>query len=190
MATRRWWSKTMRIWKGCSQGRPSVDSGLVVNFHRLTDRRLLNKLRRIHWLGDHHAYGNSQPKAAVPKGSLLRDSSFPTPLRMVPGRPVGPLWEDVRNVAEGYLEALERLGNDDVKAEEETTPHFLVRSCFGRYPPRPRISNSARLLRATARDHPATPLGRYPTGLRGFRTSRTRRVLGGGYPSWSPMTES
>ena len=37
----------------------------------------------------------------------------------------GPLWEDVRNVAEGYLEALERLGNDDVKAEEETTPHFL-----------------------------------------------------------------
>ena len=37
----------------------------------------------------------------------------------------GPLWEDVRNVAEGYLEALERSGNDDVKAESETTPHFL-----------------------------------------------------------------
>ena len=30
----------------------------------------------------------------------------------------GPLWEDVRNVAEGYLEALERSGNDDVN------PHF------------------------------------------------------------------
>ena len=37
----------------------------------------------------------------------------------------GPLWEDVRNVAEGYLEALERSGNDEVKAESETTPHFL-----------------------------------------------------------------
>ena len=37
----------------------------------------------------------------------------------------GPLWEDVWNVAEGYLEALERSGNDEVKAESETTPHFL-----------------------------------------------------------------
>ena len=37
----------------------------------------------------------------------------------------GPLWEDVRNVAEGYLEALERSGNDEVKAESETSPHFL-----------------------------------------------------------------
>jgi hypothetical protein len=37
----------------------------------------------------------------------------------------GPMWEDVRNVAEGYLEALERSGNDEVKAESETTPHFL-----------------------------------------------------------------
>ena len=37
----------------------------------------------------------------------------------------GPLWEDVQNVAEGYLEALERSGNDEVKAESETTPHFL-----------------------------------------------------------------
>ena len=37
----------------------------------------------------------------------------------------GPLWEDVRNVAESYLEALERSGNDEVKAESETTPHFL-----------------------------------------------------------------
>ena len=37
----------------------------------------------------------------------------------------GPLWEDVQNVAQGYLEALERSGNDEVKAESETTPHFL-----------------------------------------------------------------
>ena len=37
----------------------------------------------------------------------------------------GPLWEDIRNVAEGYLEALEKSGYDGVKAESETTPHFL-----------------------------------------------------------------
>ena len=36
-----------------------------------------------------------------------------------------PLWEDVRNVAENYLEALERSGNDAVKAEQQTSPHFL-----------------------------------------------------------------
>ena len=36
-----------------------------------------------------------------------------------------PLWEDVRNVAENYLEALERAGNDEVEAEQQTSPHFL-----------------------------------------------------------------
>ena len=36
-----------------------------------------------------------------------------------------PLWEDVRNVAENYLEALERSGNDAVEAEQQTSPHFL-----------------------------------------------------------------
>ena len=36
-----------------------------------------------------------------------------------------PLWEDVRNVAENYLEALERSSNDAVEAEQQTSPHFL-----------------------------------------------------------------
>ncbi len=36
-----------------------------------------------------------------------------------------PLWDDVRNVAEEYLEALERPGNDSVKAQQQTKPHFL-----------------------------------------------------------------
>ena len=36
-----------------------------------------------------------------------------------------PLWEDVRNVAENYLEALEQFGNDEVEAEQQTSPHFL-----------------------------------------------------------------
>ena len=36
-----------------------------------------------------------------------------------------PLWEDVRNVAENYLDALERTGNKPVEAEQQTSPHFL-----------------------------------------------------------------
>ena len=36
-----------------------------------------------------------------------------------------PLWEDVRNVAENYLEELERSGDDGVEAEQKTSPHFL-----------------------------------------------------------------
>ena len=36
-----------------------------------------------------------------------------------------PLWEDVRNVAENYLEELERAGNNSIRAEQQTKPHFL-----------------------------------------------------------------
>lgn len=36
-----------------------------------------------------------------------------------------PLWEDVRNVAEDYLEALEHSGDDSVEAQQKTSPHFL-----------------------------------------------------------------
>ena len=36
-----------------------------------------------------------------------------------------PLWEDVRNVAENYLEELGRSDNDGVEAGQNTTPHFL-----------------------------------------------------------------
>ena len=36
-----------------------------------------------------------------------------------------PFWEDVRNVAEDYLEELERSGNDGVEAEQQTSPHFM-----------------------------------------------------------------
>ena len=36
-----------------------------------------------------------------------------------------PLWDDVRNLAENYLEELERSGNDRVEAEQRTKPHFL-----------------------------------------------------------------
>ena len=35
------------------------------------------------------------------------------------------LWQDVRNVAENYLEELERSGNNGVEAEQKTSPHFL-----------------------------------------------------------------
>ena len=36
-----------------------------------------------------------------------------------------PLWDDVRNVAENYLEELERSGGNIGEAEERTAPHFL-----------------------------------------------------------------
>ncbi len=36
-----------------------------------------------------------------------------------------PLWDDVRNVAENYLEDLELSGGDSGQAEERTKPHFL-----------------------------------------------------------------
>ncbi len=36
-----------------------------------------------------------------------------------------PLWEDVRNVAENYLEELGRTNNSEVEAGQRTSPHFL-----------------------------------------------------------------
>lgn len=36
-----------------------------------------------------------------------------------------PLWEDVRNLAEDYLDELKRADNDRVAAERETRSHFL-----------------------------------------------------------------
>ena len=36
-----------------------------------------------------------------------------------------PLWEDVRNVAENYLEELDRSNNDGIEAAQRTRPHFL-----------------------------------------------------------------
>ena len=36
-----------------------------------------------------------------------------------------PLWDDVRNTAENYLEELDRLGGDALNAEQNTPPHFL-----------------------------------------------------------------
>ena len=36
-----------------------------------------------------------------------------------------PLWEDVRNLAEDYLDELKRVDNDRVAAERETRSHFL-----------------------------------------------------------------
>lgn len=36
-----------------------------------------------------------------------------------------PLWEDVRNVADDFLDQMNLTGDDAVKAEQQTTPHFL-----------------------------------------------------------------
>ena len=37
-----------------------------------------------------------------------------------------PLWEDVRNIAEDYLEQLEGSDGDGIKAEQNTAQHFLA----------------------------------------------------------------
>ena len=37
----------------------------------------------------------------------------------------GPLWDDVRNTAESYLEKLDLSGSNSVKAQQHTRPHFL-----------------------------------------------------------------
>lgn len=37
----------------------------------------------------------------------------------------GPLWDDVRNTAESYLEKLEPSGSNSVEAQQHTLPHFL-----------------------------------------------------------------
>ena len=36
-----------------------------------------------------------------------------------------PLWNDVRNLAEDYLDELERLNDDSITAQQNTSPHFL-----------------------------------------------------------------
>ena len=37
----------------------------------------------------------------------------------------GPLWEDVQNTADRYLERLDQHKGDKAKAEGQTNPHFL-----------------------------------------------------------------
>lgn len=36
-----------------------------------------------------------------------------------------PLWDDVRNVAESFMEEMERSGGNVLRAQAQTTPHFL-----------------------------------------------------------------
>ena len=55
-----------------------------------------------------------------------------------------PLWEDLRSVAENYLEELERSGNDEVAAEQNTSPHFLGAVVLKQIPPVPSTSTGGR----------------------------------------------
>lgn len=65
------------------------------------------------------------PKALFQKDVRYTIPPFQRPYVWTKGQQWEPLWEDVRSVAENYLENLERVGNDEVKAEELTGPHFL-----------------------------------------------------------------
>ena len=65
------------------------------------------------------------PKALFLKDVRYTIPEFQRPYVWTQANQWEPLWEDLRNVAEEYLEALERLGNDSVKAQQQTKPHFL-----------------------------------------------------------------
>lgn len=65
------------------------------------------------------------PKALFQKDVRYTIPEFQRPYVWTQDNQWEPLWDDVRNVAEEYLEELERLGNDSVKAQQQTKPHFL-----------------------------------------------------------------
>ena len=65
------------------------------------------------------------PKALFQKGVRYTIPTFQRPYVWSKKNQWKPLWEDVSNLAENYLEALERCDNNSVKAEQETKAHFL-----------------------------------------------------------------
>ncbi len=65
------------------------------------------------------------PKALFQKDVRYTIPEFQRPYVWTQDNQWEPLWDDVRNVAEEYLEELERLENDSVKAQQQTKPHFL-----------------------------------------------------------------
>ena len=65
------------------------------------------------------------PKDLVKKDVRYTIPPFQRPYVWSQENQWGPLWEDVRNVAENYLEELERSGNNGVEAEQKTSAHFL-----------------------------------------------------------------
>ena len=65
------------------------------------------------------------PKALFRKDVLYIIPEFQRPYVWTHDDQWEPLWDDVRNVAEEYLETLERLDDDSAEAQEQTKPHFL-----------------------------------------------------------------
>ena len=65
------------------------------------------------------------PKTLFQKDVRYTIPTFQRPYVWTQERQWGPLWDDVRKVAEEYLEALGRADNDRLKAEQQTRPHFL-----------------------------------------------------------------
>ena len=66
----------------------------------------------------------------TPKTLFQQDVRYTIPLFQRPyvwtqDEQWGPLWDDVQNVAESYLEELERCGGNTVEAERATAAHFL-----------------------------------------------------------------
>lgn len=65
------------------------------------------------------------PKALFQKDVRYTIPEFQRPYVWNQENQWDPLWNDVRNVAEVYLDELGHAGNDSVKAQQRTKPHFL-----------------------------------------------------------------
>ncbi len=65
------------------------------------------------------------PKALFQNNVRYTIPPFQRPYVWSQERQWEPLWENVRNVAENYLEELEQSDNNAVEAEQRTSPHFL-----------------------------------------------------------------
>ena len=69
--------------------------------------------------------GILSPKALFQKDIRYTVPAFQRRYVWTQDRQWEPLWEDVRNTAEDYLEKLDRSNGDGIKAEQETVRHFL-----------------------------------------------------------------
>ncbi len=65
------------------------------------------------------------PKALFLKDVRYTIPEFQRPYVWTQDNQWEPLWDDVRNLAEEYLEQLEQFDDDGVKAQQQTKPHFL-----------------------------------------------------------------
>ena len=73
----------------------------------------------------HTDIGRLSPKDLFQKDIRYTIPPFQRPYVWTHHNQWEPLWDDVRNVADTYLEEMERTGGNRLQAQENTKPHFL-----------------------------------------------------------------